>query len=166
MTTSISRGRLTMATSHADRQRERKQVIGWAVGCHISRVYLCYTHTDTHIQNTHTHTLTCLCHQPIRLQTAARHKQKVSPKHTHTQIWDEMWCVRCADPANEDRRNINGATRPLLWQLAPLTQVGSTMGLSCYMFTFPLFVTHSLKHTHTHYHALKTSLTDSGWMPR
>ena len=63
-----------------------------------------------------------------------------------------MWCVRCADPANEDRRNINGATRPLLWQLAQLTQVGSTIGLSCYMFTFSLFVSHTYTHTHTHTH--------------
>lgn len=65
-----------------------------------------------------------------------------SCKRTHT----DLRCARCADPANEDRRNINWATRPLLWQLAPLTQVESTIGLSCYMFTFSLFVTHTDPH--------------------
>ncbi len=132
--------------------RERKQVIGWAVGCHISRVYLCdtVTHTHTHKHmHTHTHWLVYAINPhtyELQQGTNKRYFHSTHARthtHAHTQLWDEIWCVRCADPAIEDRRNINGATRPLLWQLAQLTQVGSTIGLSCYMFTFSLFVTHT-----------------------
>lgn len=159
MTTSISRGRLTTATWHADWQRE--ETGDWLSGWLSYQQGVSLWHCETHIApHTHTHSLAWLCRQPYTPTNCSNVQTKgmlpartwqactSSCERTHT----DLRCARCADPANEDRRNINWATRPLLWQLAPLTQVESTIGLSCYMFTFSLFVTHTQTHTFARQH--------------
>lgn len=96
--------------AHIDTHRHTHTQKHWFVCAIIPHAYELQQDTNKrsfHSIYTHTWKCTCAC---IHANT-----------HTHTQLWNEMLCVRCADPANEDMRNINGATRPLLWQLAPLT---------------------------------------------